>query len=81
MWVQHIGQCYNNPGYLEHPINMDRNVAPSVVSIDRMDEGLFIRFADGRSAFYSYNLLYATIETAQVVSPEMNNRNRSFEGE
>ena len=31
-----------------------------------------IHFSDGRFAFYSYDLLYATIETAQVVSPEMN---------
>jgi hypothetical protein len=68
----------NNP---EHPNNMDKRVAPPVVTMDKMHNGLFIRFADGRSAFYSYDLLYATIETAQVVSPEMNNRNRSLEDE
>ena len=55
---------------------MDKSLAPPVVTIDKMNDGMFIRFADGRFAFYSYDLLYATIETAQVVSPEMNNRSR-----
>ena len=58
---------------------MDKSVAPPVVTIDKMNDGLIIHFADGRFAFYSYDLLYATIETAQVVSPEMNNRSRPLE--
>jgi hypothetical protein len=60
---------------------MDKSVAPPVVTIDKMTDGLFLRFADGRCAFYSYDLLYATIETAQVVSPEMNDRNRRIKDE
>jgi hypothetical protein len=60
------------PLHLEYPIKMDKIVAPPVVTIEKMPDGLFIHFADGRFAFYSYDLLYATIETAQVVSPEMN---------
>jgi hypothetical protein len=60
---------------------MDKSVAPPVVTIDKMNNGLFIYFADGKFAFYSYDLLYATIETAQVVSPEMNNGTRPLEDE
>ena len=51
---------------------MDKRVVPHVVSIEKWPDGLSIHFADGRFAFFSYYLLYATIETAQVVSPEMN---------
>jgi hypothetical protein len=53
-------------------MNMDKRLAPPVVTIEKMPDGLLIHFADGRFAFYSYDLLYATIETAQIVSPEMN---------
>lgn len=60
---------------------MNKIAAPAVVTIDRMHDGLFIHFADSRFAFYSYDLLYATIETAQVVSPEMNDTNLSLEDE
>jgi hypothetical protein len=56
--------------------NMDRKLAPPVVALEKMPDGVFIHFADGRFAFYSYDLLYATIETAQIVSPEMNEHNR-----
>ena len=51
---------------------MDKKLTPPVVAVEKMPDGLFIHFADGRFAFYSYDLLYATIETAQIVSPEMN---------
>ncbi len=51
---------------------MNMRLTPPVVAVERMPEGLSIHFADGRFAFYSYDLLYATIETAQIVSPEMN---------
>jgi hypothetical protein len=55
------------------PIRVTASSHP-VVTIDKMHDGLFIHFADGRFAFYTYNLLYAIIETAQVVSPEMNDK-------
>ncbi len=51
---------------------MEKRPTPRLVTVEQMHEGLVIRFADGRSAFYSYDLLYASIETAQVISPEMN---------
>lgn len=51
---------------------MDKRLAPPVVAVEKIPDGLFVHFADGRFAFYSYDLLYATIETAQIVSPEMN---------
>ena len=54
-------------------MNMDKRLAPAVVTIEKMHDGLLIHFANGRSVFYSYDLLYALIETAQVISPEMNN--------
>jgi hypothetical protein len=77
---QHISQdLQQRPSVSRHQINMAKSVAPPVVAVDNMPDGLFLHFADGRSAFYSYELLYATIETAQVVSPEMNNRNRASE--
>jgi hypothetical protein len=53
-------------------LNMDKKLTPPVVAVEKMPDGLFIHFADGRVAFYSYDLLYATIETAQIVTPEMN---------
>ena len=52
---------------------MDKRFTPSIVTVEKMHDGLVIHFADGRSAFYSCDLLYASIETAQVISPEMNN--------
>ena len=55
---------------------MDKKLTPPVVAVEKMPDGLFIRFADSRFAFYSYDLLYATIETAQIVSPEMNEHDR-----
>jgi hypothetical protein len=51
---------------------MDMRLTPPVVAVEKMPDGLSINFADGRFAFYSYDLLYAIIETAQIVSPEMN---------
>jgi hypothetical protein len=53
-------------------MNVDKRLTPPVLTIEKMHDGLFIHFSDGRFAFYSYELLYATIETAQIVSPEMN---------
>jgi hypothetical protein len=44
---------------------VDTSSTPQIVASDRMDEGLLIFFSDGRSAFYSADLLYSMIELAK----------------
>ena len=48
-----------------HSLGMDISDPPRIVGSDRLDEGLLIFFSDGRSAFYSADLLYSMIELAE----------------
>lgn len=41
-----------------------------IVALDRMHDGLFIFFADGRSAFYSDFLLHSLLDLAKAISKE-----------
>ncbi len=38
--------------------------SPCIVAAERMGEGIFIEFDDGKSAFYSAPLLYTTLPLA-----------------
>jgi hypothetical protein len=38
---------------------------PRIIDSDRLDEGLLVFFSDGKSAFYSADLLYSMIELAE----------------
>ena len=41
------------------------SVEPHVISVDRMDDGAVVSFGDGRTAFFSAALLYATLPQAR----------------
>jgi hypothetical protein len=38
---------------------------PRIIDSDRLDDGVLILFSDGRSVFYSAELLYSMIELAE----------------
>jgi hypothetical protein len=37
---------------------------PRIIDSDRLDDGVLVFFSDGRSVFYSADLLYSMIELA-----------------
>jgi len=41
-----------------------------IVALDRTHDGLFISFADGKSAFYSEVMLYSLLDLAEAISKE-----------
>ncbi len=43
---------------------------PNLISAERVDSGLVLKFADGRCAFYSAALLYAAIKQAKILDEE-----------
>lgn len=43
---------------------------PNLISAERVDSGLVLKFADGRCAFYSATLLYAAIKQAKALDEE-----------
>jgi hypothetical protein len=43
---------------------------PRIIDSDRLDDGLLVFFSDGKSAFYSADLLYSMIELAEEVGAE-----------
>jgi hypothetical protein len=46
---------------------MEGRPEPRVIFSDRIDGGMVIGFDDGRTAFYSAALLYATLPQAQMM--------------
>jgi hypothetical protein len=48
---------------------MEVDTTPHITASDWSEDGLMIFFADGRSAFYSYYLLYSIIERAEPSAP------------
>ena len=43
---------------------MQTTVPPRIVAAERMEDGIFIEFDDGKSALYSASLLYAALPLA-----------------
>ena len=43
---------------------------PRIIDSDRIDDGVLISFSDGRSVFYSADLLYSMIELAEDFGTE-----------
>jgi hypothetical protein len=41
-----------------------------IVALNRTHDGLFISFADGKSAFYSEVMLYSLLDLAEAISKE-----------
>jgi hypothetical protein len=48
---------------------MQTTVPPRIVAAERMEDGIFIEFDDGRSALYSASLLYSALP--QAVPPDV----------
>ena len=46
---------------------MDSYSLPRLVSVERLDGGAVIAFADGRVAYYSAFLLHAVIDQAELI--------------
>lgn len=47
---------------------MDVSETRRIVNADRMNDGLIIRFNDGRCAFYSCEVLYATLAKCEELN-------------
>jgi hypothetical protein len=41
-----------------------------IIALDRMHDGLFLFFADGRSAFYSESMLHSLLDLAKPIAKE-----------
>jgi hypothetical protein len=48
---------------------------PRIISVDRMDNGAVVSFADGTTAHYSAALLHATLPQATAMPPEAEDAN------
>ena len=46
---------------------MERKDSPEIVSVERLRDGVAVKFADGRCVFYSAGLLYATMDKAKLM--------------
>ncbi len=47
--------------------SMDAKAEPRIISLDRLDNGAVVSFADGQTAHYSAALLYATLSKARAM--------------
>ena len=50
---------------------MEVSLMISIVIADRLNDGLVIKFQDGKCAFYSAILLYATFDRAEALDEKM----------
>lgn len=67
-----VSQETDTPNHCGAEFSMETKSNPRVVVADRVDGGVFIEFADGKSGLYSSSLLYEILPRAeQVVQTEL----------
>ena len=59
--------CHPSDGQLSGPVEkwlIQTNASPRILAAERMGEGIFIEFDDGKSEFYAASILYTALPMA-----------------